>query len=501
LDEDEYEGLIRGCEAEAHNTPAAFRGKVILMSGAAYLVLFVALIAAALALYFGFKWASSSQRIRELLIVGMAGLTLLPVFYIVLRIFFMRLQAPAGRAIRAEEAPELFAVLDRMRKTLRGPPIHHVLIDRRFNAAISQVPRWGLFGGHTNYLVLGLPYLLAVTPKEMLAVVAHEYGHLCGNHGKLSAWIYRQRRTFGALRDQIDSGVEDSFIYAGLAAALDRFAPYYNAYTFVLSRQNEYDADRTATELAGAGPNASGLIRGELLGRWMVDQFWPKFYKQAETKPQPLFKPFSSMRTAFSASYDQWATQDRLAAAWREKSDLHDTHPCLRERVDATGQSKALPLPVDVTAAQALLGPVAKRLADEFDREWWQEEKKPWEARYHYCVRSGERLQALSLQPLKGLPLHDLQELALLKAEFESPQASKPVLEHLLRQPGGPFPKPAYFYGRILLDENNHRGLDYLAEAARDRTLLEKVAHIGYYYLLEKSSEEAAQAWWKKVMQ
>jgi Zn-dependent protease with chaperone function len=33
---------------------------------------------------------------------------------------------------------------------------------------------------------------------------------------------------------------------------LDVFAPYYHAYTFVLSRQNEYDADAIARDIAGA---------------------------------------------------------------------------------------------------------------------------------------------------------------------------------------------------------------------------------------------------------
>jgi hypothetical protein len=88
-----------------------------------------------------------------------------------------------------------------------------------------------------------------------------------------------------------------------------------------------------------------------------------------------------------------------------------------------------------------------------------------------------------------------------LKSEFEAPQAAKPVLEHLLKQDGGPFPKAAFIYGRILLDENNMRGLDHLeAAAARDRSLVDDVAHIGYHYLLKTQSEYAARAWWEKIM-
>lgn len=500
MDQHAYEGLIEQLEAEAAHHPAAFRSKVILISGAAYLVLFAALVAAALLIYFGVNWAYEKHRTADLLRLGVFALVMAPVFFAVLRMFFMRLEPPAGRPVTRKEAPKLFKALDKMRKKLQGPPIHHVLIDREYNAAIMQLPRWGLFGGHTNYLLLGLPYMLGTPPKEMLATVAHEYGHLCGNHGKLGAWVYRQRRTFGALYAQVEAGASKSWMHAAMEAALSRFMPYYNAYTFVLSRQNEYEADQTATDLVGAEVNASGLIRDTLLGRWVHEEFWPKVFKQADSSVRPLFRPFAAMRTAFQASYEQWATRERLSAAWQVKSDLHDTHPSLCDRVEAAGESAKLPEPIVSTAAEVLLGETAKQLIEELDKAWWQEEKKAWEARYQYAVRAKARLKELAPQPLASLALQDLQERALLASEFDSPQAAKPVLEHLMRRPGGPFPKPSYLYGRILLDEDNDLGLEHLLTAAQDdRSLQDEAAHAGYFYLMKKRGEAAAQRWWDKL--
>lgn len=500
MDQHEYEGLIEELEAEAENHPAAFRSKVLFISSAAYLVLFAVLVASALLIYFGVTWASEKQRTTDLLRLGVFALVMAPVFYAVLRMFFMRLTPPEGRAITREEAPKLFKALDKMRKKLRGPPIHHVLIDREYNAAIMQLPRWGLFGGHTNYLMLGLPYMLGTPPKEMLATVAHEYGHLCGDHGKLGSWVYRQRRTFGALYEQVEAGASKSWVHAGMEAALRRFMPYYNAYTFVLSRQNEYEADQTATELVGSDVNASGLIRDALLGRWVHEDFWPKVYKQADTSARPLFRPFAAMRTAFQASFDQWATRDRLTEAWRVQSDLHDTHPSLCDRVDATGERAKLPEPITHAAAEVLLGETAKQLIEEMDKAWWHDEKKQWEARHQYATRALARMKELNAQALSDLSLPDLQELAMHTSDFDSPQAAKPVLEHLMRQPGGPFAKPSYLYGRILLDEGNDGGLDHLLIAARsDKNLLDEAARAGYFYLRKKRGEAAAQTWWNKI--
>jgi Zn-dependent protease with chaperone function len=501
LDQHNYQLLVKSLEVDATINPGTFRSKVLLISSAAYVVLFGMLTAIALLIYFGIRYAYTGHHTTSLIRVGLFALVMVPAVFVVLRMFFIRLAPPQGRYLARAEAPKLFGVLDKMRKRLNGPPIHHVLVDQNYNAAISQRPRWGLFGGHTNYLILGLPYMLGVSPKEMLATVAHEYGHVCGNHGKVSAWVYRQRLTFGALHDQVRYSAEDNWVHAGMAHILRKFMPYYNAHTFVLSRQDEYEADRTATEMVGAAPNAGGLIRGALLGRWIHEEFWPKLFMQADTRAKPAFLPFIAMRTAFTASYSQWATKERLSAAWGEQSGLDDTHPALRDRVEAIGEEAALPDCVDVTAADALLGATAKVLVEEFDRRWWEREQGPWDTRYQYVTRSKARLQELSQLPLGDLKIQELQERAVLSAEFESPQSAKALLERLLHQPGGPFPKAAYHYGCILLAEGSESGLDHLASAANaDRHMTETAARAGYVYLLKQHGEERAQQWWDKTM-
>lgn len=502
MDQRRYLQLVGQLEVDSTISPAAFRTKVMLISCSAYFVLFGSLIGLAALIYFGFSMAQGRHNTFNMIRIGLFALVMLPVFFVVLRMFFMRLPPPTGRVLTPEEAPRLFETIEKMRRKLGGPPIHKVLIDREYNAAISQLPRFGLFGGHINYLMLGLPYLLGVPKREMLATVAHEYGHLCGDHGKLGAWVYRQRRTFGALYEQVCDASDDNWIHAGMARMLDRFMPYYNAYTFVLSRQNEYEADRVASQLVGSASNASGLVRDALLGRWIHEVFWPKLYKQADSSMHPLFMPFNGMRTAFKASYEQWATKENLAQAWREKSGLLDTHPALRERVEATGEAPVLPACVEVTAAEALLGAgTTRRLIEEFDQDWWQAERSDWEARHRYVTRSRKRLAELATIPLDYLSLADLQELAQLKWEFDSASAAKPVLEFLLRKEGGPFPKAAFSYGRILLGEGNARGLDYLeTSAANDSSLISDAAHIGYDYLLENQSEDAARAWWERIV-
>lgn len=496
MNDEEFGWLVARLETEAANVPRAFRLKVFLVSIAGYVFLAAMLLCVVLITAWAVAHADEPGMTRTVVFAGLLALMTLPVFWVTLRALFTRWAPPQGRPVTRAQAPVLFDLLDKMRIKLGGPPIHHVLVDDDFNACIVQRPRWGLVGPSVNYLVLGLPLMHGLSTSEMLAVIGHEIGHLCGAHGRHTGWIYRQRRIFEEVASRIEADADATIWHWAMAKAMRAFAPYFYGYTFVLGRQMEYEADRAGAGVTSAQASASGLIRIRLLAQWLGEDFWPTLYRQADTRNRPTILPYRAMATAFRMSHDEWATAAGLRSALREESGVADTHPCLRDRLDALGQQPSLPMPLQRHAAAALLGPLAERLASEFDQAWWLAQSKGWSERHRHVTRSQARLHELAGQPLAALQPQELQELARLKSEFESAQAARPALEHLLRRPGGPFPLASYVYGKLLLDERNRDGLDYLATAARhDRRLADEALHTGFTYLLDLHGEERAQAW------
>ena len=305
--------------------------------------------------------------------------------------------APAGRELTAREAPRLFRTLARLQARLDGPRIARVLVDDAFHAIIRPRPRRLWFWGHRHELVLGLPYLLAATPRELLSTVARDYAHLCGQqrHHAQGGWrasvaraVYRQRRRLVWLHQQLADS-HGKALPASVQRRLDAFMPPYLAATLALSRACEYAADRTAGAVFGVAANTDALVRLTLLGRWIDTQFWPTLFSQATARPRPAFMPFSAMRTAFKASHASWARPELLAAVWRQ-SDDDSAAPALRDRIIASGQAPLLPAPVLSSAADALLGrDTTRRLIVEFDHSWWTAERKAWRARYGVLRRAG----------------------------------------------------------------------------------------------------------------
>jgi Zn-dependent protease with chaperone function len=173
MDGRKYEMMVWSLQGEALDAPGWFRAKVVFISAFAYVIPFglVAVLLAGLAFMYGVSHGSIILK----LVFASWVLVVAPIVWLSFRMFFKGTPAPEGREVE-EDVPRLFELVEELRDRVKGAEVDHVLITRDFNAAIMQCPRFGLFGGYRNYLILGLPLLYALTPDEAKAVLAHEYG-------------------------------------------------------------------------------------------------------------------------------------------------------------------------------------------------------------------------------------------------------------------------------------------------------------------------------------
>jgi hypothetical protein len=209
--------------------------------------------------------------------------------------------------------------------------VHRVLLDGDLNAGIVQVPRLGVLGWHRNHLLVGLPMLQALTPDQFRAVLAHELGHLSGNHGRFSGWIYRVRQTWGRLLERLEQ--EDHWGTAIFRRFLRWYAPYFNAYSFALARGDEYEADRASADVAGARPAGEALLRAEVAGWVLHSRYWPELLGRAEHEPAPprtAYAPLARELAAVPAGEDQ--AEVARATRWGSAPPSSSTSTCAARR-------------------------------------------------------------------------------------------------------------------------------------------------------------------------
>lgn len=345
-----------------------------------------------------------------------------------LRALWCRLDDPEGLELTPQEAPALFEALERIRKKVKGPAIHRVLLDADFNASIGQRPRWGLFGNAVNHLTIGLPLLMAVDRQRFLAVLAHEYGHLRGDHGRFAAWIYRTRLSWARLNHSMQD--DEGPVAAATQAFLRWYFPRFSAKTFALARQDEYEADRISGKLLGKDVAAAALTEIAIKGAWLRREFWPGHWSAAAEHQLPV-GPYGGMRKLLGQAPPPGFARETLRQVLRRISDVDDTHPVLRDRLEALEAARALPA-WSSRPALDLLGDSASKWIAHFDRQWCKDNATGWKQHHAYLGRVRARADALAASAARN-SADEMAELGDLKRRLDGRAEALVHYEQALR--------------------------------------------------------------------
>jgi Zn-dependent protease with chaperone function len=424
MDRADFVHLVRLSEHASADDSARYRRGVAAFAALGYLWVLGCLgLAAGLIV-----WVLSS--IREERFSFTRGWVLLfagGLLWATLRALWVRFDEPDGVELQRDDAPALFEALDRIRARIKGPRVHRVYLDDDFNASIRQVPRFGLFGGAINSLSIGLPLLMMLDRRRLLSVLAHEYGHLRGNHGKLSAWIYRTRLSWLKLDANLQRNEGVMALFSG--AFFRWYFPRFAAKTFALARQDEYEADRISGRLLGTPVAASALTEIAIKGNWYANEFWPWHWARAEHEPTPP-GPFAALRKRVRKPPDDDFARQALREAMRRVSDLEDTHPVLRDRLEALGQKAALP---EWSARSALeLLADRKKWIEFFDTRWRRTHAADWKQHHAHRSRIRERIGVLAARGERNTP-DEMVEWADSERRLDPSAPVRPHYETALR--------------------------------------------------------------------
>jgi hypothetical protein len=422
--------LVRMSEHACADNSRAYRRSVASFAALGYLWVLGCLVLAITLLVFTLGAMTQGKfKVAYIGLVVVAG----GLLWSSLRALWCRLDAPKGMTLTQADAPALFEALERIRKKIKGPPIHHVLLDDNFNASISQIPRFGLFGGAVNYLTIGLPLLLSVDKPRFLAVMAHEYGHLRGDHGQFAAWIYRTRQSWMKLGHSMRH--DDGVVAMATQAFLNWYFPRFLARTFAMARQDEYEADRIAGKLLGRSVAGSALTEIAIKGDWLADEFWPLHWRHAADNALPV-GPFSAMRRLLCLPLDEDFARRSLKQNLTQISGVDDTHPVLRDRLHALRAQAKLP-GWSSRPALDLLDGQGTRWLDHFDKQWCRDNATDWKLHHAYLNRVRERVAALTASTARN-NADEMAELGDLNRRLGAPIALVRTcyIQALQRTPG-----------------------------------------------------------------
>lgn len=423
-DERRRKARVARLEDESRQSPAAYRRRVALLAALGYGVLgALALLGLGLpVLAIGAMFATGQAWDVQAVV---ATLLLLMLGAGVLRALWVPVAPPPGYRLWADHVPELAAEIERLRREAGAPPLDGVVIDSELNAAAVTCPRaFGLLG-ERRYLVLGLPLLRLLDRDELLAVIAHEFGHFRSGNGRFMAWIYRLRLRWWRMAEAVaTSGLLSPLLLSRFFAW---YAPHFDAVSFVLAREEEFEADAVARRLVGHGPLASGLIRLEHASAWLDKHLMRPMADRVRAQPKPPL----SISAEQARLLRELPPLDvaRVIAAGEREHDVDDTHPVLSRRL-AAGEGAPEVVGSGTPAAELFSRLVLADIERVVDTQWRERLQVRW-AEGHAAAES-ERRRLVELERDGGPAEADLLAHARLSETLRPEQDPLRVYERVL---------------------------------------------------------------------
>lgn len=500
MNNQQFDALVRRLEVEATASPRAYKARVLGLALLGYLYI-GAVLALMLALIGACVWImATTQGTQAGLVKVVIGLLVFA--GVIAKSLWVTFEPPRGRRLSRDEAPRLFEEAEEIRRALSAPRADVVLLSDEYNASVAQVPRLGIFGFPRNYLKVGLPLLAALPAAQVRAVLAHEFAHLSGAHGRFGNWIYRVRTSWYQLMQRLDErGSRASVIFKRF---FDWYAPYFGAYTFVLMRQHEYEADRLAATVVGADAMAQTLVDLNVRGDFLESRFWPAVWRGAdhgEAAPADVYDRLARQSCEALGAAD---ARDWLTGALKRRTDTDDTHPALRDRLAALLHREVSPEggAPDATTRFALpaaghyLGAAHAALSAELGLGWQEAVLEAWQQRGEEAREGRARLAALREKLAAGpLDLEEQWQLASWTEDLEGAAAALPLYRALLDDtPDNPAAR--FAVGRLLLGAGDESGIALVEDAmSRDDDAVLPGCGVIYNFLAAEGRLEEADRW------
>lgn len=498
--------LAKKEEAHSLRDPAGYRRRVAGLMALAYgYIALILLLALALLIYSAIVMFEARRG-------GSIGTRF--VFYIGLFVFailsslWIKVAPPKGVVLTRSEAPDLYREVDRIADTLQAARVDEIRLDYNLNAAASQTPQFGLVGIYRNVLLLGMPLLLGLAPDEARAVIAHEFGHFSGSHGKFGARVYRLEMTLRQIVTRLSTTARfGALLFMGF---IKWFYPRFSATTFAMRRANEYEADRAAAQVAGAGHIVNALLRMKYLAPQLQKSFWNGLGTAFKASPEPFAGCLIGLPEAARHAASPVLAIRAVEASMTDVTGYDDTHPCLSDRLRALGQLpesmearvSELAKPLERTAAEAFFGDGMRDVLGRVERHYRDEVSEKWAKSHATYLRNAEALRHLRIKgTTETLTEQDEFEIAMKTLNVEGAEAGEAELRAFVAK----YPdngKGQFWLGWLLVDKEDMAAEPYLqrsielypSEGARASELLRRLYRSnGMYDQLQKLREEAEE--------
>ena len=276
---------------------------------------------------------------------------------------------PAGLIINDKKLPKIFHLIQSFNQHFKRPIIQRVVITEQYELDIIKTPRWVLPFWTHNTLVIGLPVLLCLSPKQFECMLARRLGQFSKHHNRLTNWLYQLRAIWRQFYlSYKKQKYPDSKILQWLCAS---YAAIYDTVTVYAARKDELYADLYAMELFNH-EDVREMITADMVYRdYLKNHFWPAVAKFAATQSKSPAAPYQKITPTIQAHLKTGKLNALVNKIFTSYPGWQDPNPSLQKRLENIGHdSPYMPEPQGASAATHYLGAALNTVIDIMNKLW-----------------------------------------------------------------------------------------------------------------------------------
>ena len=256
------------------------------------------------------------------------------------------------------QEPIFFHFVNKIALAVGAPRPKKIEVDCQVNASASF--RQGIFSffGDDLVLTIGMPLLAGFNSRQLAGVLAHEFGHFSQGVGmrfhyltyKVNSWFFNAVYLRDSWDEKLEQVAEDAKDWVSIILNVARGGVWLTRkvlYVFMMAgqavssymlRQMEFDADRYEAQMAGSQQFKDTTLRLQRLG--VAYQVSHDHLAQA-WEDKKLVNDFPLLVAHNAQQLPDELEHTLLAEMEEAKTQIYDSHPSDRERIDNAMQQQA----------------------------------------------------------------------------------------------------------------------------------------------------------------
>ncbi|MGO1719235.1 MAG: M48 family metallopeptidase, partial [Luteimonas sp.] len=278
------------------------------------------------------------------------------VLFLLKPLFAPRAKAPEAVKLSPDDEPALVAAVHSLCQAIGVRPPRGIYLSHSVNAWVQFAPGLSGIVGGARTLTIGLPLAAGMTSRQLVGVLAHEFGHFAQRGGMRAAhvinyvnrWLesraYHPDEWDARLRRWIEGDEDDEggdlfqLVCAATLASLQATRLLLRAMFQLsfrmsrrLSQEMEFDADRYEVAIAGSDSFATTALRLRALAQALHE------VEQANIKAWREGRLVNDLAAAAVLRLGQWRKEDWQAIELQLDNDdetrYWDSHPADQARI------------------------------------------------------------------------------------------------------------------------------------------------------------------------